>query len=48
MWPLAQYLIKREVIALDDLNWIMPLSRMALGLIIAGDYSSQTSLTMDG
>ena len=35
MWPLARYLIECEVIALDDLNWIMPLTRMAIGLIIA-------------
>ena len=43
MWPVAQILIARNVIAVDDLQWIESLTRLALVLILNDPASWSTS-----
>jgi hypothetical protein len=33
-WLVARWLIQREVIAVDDLKWIMDLTKLAVVLIV--------------
>jgi len=46
MWFLTRYLIECEVIALDDLNWIMPLARLAVGLIYADQVAPDWAVNL--
>jgi hypothetical protein len=42
MWAVACWLIRHEVIAVDDLNWIVDLTKLATVLIV-GDASTSVA-----